>query len=262
MCCPEEHAGRHACVRVCVCAWCLSGLHEHARIHIVVVVCVCVCVCVCACVSTTMGIPAFKRTVHACTDTACTTGGSVRDSAIWHTVPASSACVHLCAHKHQRSPGKSPGNMYIGIGVDRSLPTALEKARNSAVTCTHTVCRPSSAGPVEQCPSRKNPVPMPLSRTSAQQHCRSMPSTFVAGATPSPSARSTRQTSEGRDACVREGAAWACRNPKTATLAVEKPEASDRPPSPRTTRRARVPPPWRRMPAILAVNGVAAQLPS
>jgi hypothetical protein len=28
-----------------------------------------------------------------------------------------------------------PGKRYMGIGVDKSLPTCLEKAKNSAVAC-------------------------------------------------------------------------------------------------------------------------------
>ena len=77
--------------------------------------------------------------------------------------------------------------MYCGKAVDRSLPTDLLYARNSAVTLTHTVCRPSSEGPVEQWPSRKKPVPVPVPPTSAQQQASSVPSTLRAGATPSPS---------------------------------------------------------------------------
>ena len=45
-----------------------------------------------------------------------------------------------------------------GRGVERSLPRAREKARNSGVTRTQTVWRPRSAGPVLQQPSRKKPV--------------------------------------------------------------------------------------------------------
>jgi hypothetical protein len=50
------------------------------------------------------------------------------------------------------------GKSKSGCGVDRSLPRALEQARNSAVTSTQTVCNPKSSGPVWQQPVRKKPV--------------------------------------------------------------------------------------------------------
>ena len=55
------------------------------------------------------------------------------------------------------------------------LPTAAETARNFSVASMHTVCRPSSCGPVLQKPLRSKPVPMPDPCTSAQQHCSSVP---------------------------------------------------------------------------------------
>ena len=51
------------------------------------------------------------------------------------------------AQRHQRSPGFSPGS-YSGRAVDRSLPTARLKARNSSVTRAHRAsrCRPRPSG--------------------------------------------------------------------------------------------------------------------
>src|SRR5690606_1092031 len=71
---------------------------------------------------------------------------------------SSAACKKRAAHRHQRSPGFSPGNRNSGRGVLRSLPRYFERARNSAVTMTQTVWRPTSSGPVLQQPSRKKPV--------------------------------------------------------------------------------------------------------
>jgi hypothetical protein len=89
--------------------------------------------------------------------------------------PASSASCHRGAHRHQRSPGCSPGNPNCRFGVDRSLPAAFEKARNSAVRTTQTVCDPTSSGPVLQQPSRKKPV-----IGEVQQVASFPPSTFLA----------------------------------------------------------------------------------
>ncbi len=50
--------------------------------------------------------------------------------------------------------GLRPGKPYCGIGVLRSLPRDLEKARNSASGPRKTVCRPRSSAPVLQQPSR------------------------------------------------------------------------------------------------------------
>ena len=41
-----------------------------------------------------------------------------------------------------------------GTGVDRSLPTDCENARNAASSLVQTVCTPKSSGPVLQLPSR------------------------------------------------------------------------------------------------------------
>ena len=57
--------------------------------------------------------------------------------------------------------------MYSGKGVASGFPAASLKRRNASVATTQTVWLPSSDGPVEQWPSRKKPVPMPVSRTSA-----------------------------------------------------------------------------------------------
>ncbi len=64
--------------------------------------------------------------------------------------PASSASRQRAAHRHQRSPACRPGNWYSGCGVVRSLPRPAEKSRNSALTRAHTVCEPTSCGPVWQ----------------------------------------------------------------------------------------------------------------
>ena len=72
--------------------------------------------------------------------------------------PASNASRQRAAHRHQRSPGLSPGKSKSGCGVERSLPLALEKARNSAVTSTHTVCRPDILGAGMAAAGAKKPV--------------------------------------------------------------------------------------------------------
>src|SRR5205085_11830745 len=86
----------------------------------------------------------------------------------------SSASFQRVTQTHHLSPGSRPGKPHSGCGVTRSLPSSTEKSRNSRVAFTHTVCRPTSSGPVRQYPSRKNPV-----IGSRQQHCNSVPSTFV-----------------------------------------------------------------------------------
>src|SRR6185369_94139 len=73
------------------------------------------------------------------------------------------------------SPGCKPGNPNCRLGVERSFPAALEKARNSAVSTTQTVCDPTSSGPVLQQPSRKKPV-----IGDVQQVASLPPSTFFA----------------------------------------------------------------------------------
>src|SRR6476620_6200825 len=89
--------------------------------------------------------------------------------------PASSASCHRGAHKHHLSPGCKPGKPNCRFGVERSFPAALEKARNSAVRTTQTVCDPTSSGPVLQHPSRKKPV-----IGDVQQVASLPPSTFFA----------------------------------------------------------------------------------
>jgi hypothetical protein len=89
--------------------------------------------------------------------------------------PASSASCHRGAHKHHLSPGCRPGKPNCRFGVDRSFPAAFEKARNSAVSTTQTVCDPTSSGPVLQQPSRKKPV-----IGNVQQVASLPPSTFFA----------------------------------------------------------------------------------
>ena len=44
--------------------------------------------------------------------------------------PASKASCQRPAHRHQQSPSLSPGKLYSGIGVLKSLPIDLLKARN------------------------------------------------------------------------------------------------------------------------------------
>lgn len=67
--------------------------------------------------------------------------------------PSTNASFHLPAHRHQQSSGFKPGNPYIGYGVERSLPLDFEKFKKVWSTLTHTVCFPSSSGPVWQNPS-------------------------------------------------------------------------------------------------------------
>lgn len=72
--------------------------------------------------------------------------------------PASLASSHRAAHKHQRSPATKPSKPYSGRGVLKSFPCAWEKAKNSSVTCVHTVWLPMSSTPVSQQPVRVKPV--------------------------------------------------------------------------------------------------------
>src|SRR5271155_3419529 len=53
--------------------------------------------------------------------------------------PALKASCQRGAHKHQRSPGLTPGKPNSGTGVERSLPSDLEKSRNVAVITAQTV---------------------------------------------------------------------------------------------------------------------------
>jgi len=87
--------------------------------------------------------------------------------------PAFFASIHLSAHKHQASPGLSPGKLNSFLGVDKSLPFDFENSRNSSVIIAHTVCVPISLFPVLQQPSRKNPV-----KGSTLHGTRSKPRTF------------------------------------------------------------------------------------
>src|SRR5947209_6589753 len=91
----------------------------------------------------------------------------------------SSADFQRVTQTHHLSPGLSPGNPHSGTGVTRSLPSSTEKSKNSRVTFTQTVCKPTSSGPVRQKPSRKNPV-----IGSRQQHLSSVPRTFVGMTSP------------------------------------------------------------------------------
>jgi hypothetical protein len=87
--------------------------------------------------------------------------------------PACSASCHRGAHRHQRSPGFSPGKPNSGTGVERSLPLDFEYARNPAVMTAHTVWLPTSSRLVSQQPSRKKPVIGFKEQTSSRS-----PSTF------------------------------------------------------------------------------------
>src|SRR5271155_285812 len=88
--------------------------------------------------------------------------------------PACSASCHRGAHKHQRSPGFSPGKPNSGTGVERSLPQDFEYSRNPAVMTAHTVWLPMSSRLVSQHPSRKKPVIGLREQTSSRS-----PSTFL-----------------------------------------------------------------------------------
>src|SRR6266446_9332407 len=90
-----------------------------------------------------------------------TSSGTTSRVASWVAVsltlgawPASSASFQRSAQRHQQSPGSRPGKPNSGTAVERSLPAALENARNAASTFVHTVCSPKSSGPVLQLPSR------------------------------------------------------------------------------------------------------------
>src|SRR5579883_1255352 len=72
--------------------------------------------------------------------------------------PAAKASCQRGAQRHQRSPGLRPRKPNCGTGVERSLPCALEKARNSAVITAQTVWLPISSALVSQQPLRKKPV--------------------------------------------------------------------------------------------------------
>ena len=54
-------------------------------------------------------------------------------------IPLSYACFQRKAHKHQRSPGFTPGNSNSGFGVDKSFPADLLNYKNSSVAKIHTV---------------------------------------------------------------------------------------------------------------------------
>src|SRR5437899_10272580 len=101
--------------------------------------------------------------------------------------PASNASCQRGAHRHQRSPGLRPAKPNCGIGVERSLPQVLEKARKPAVMTTQTVWLPTSSRDVLQQPSRKKPVIGFIEQTSSRS-----PSTLRAALRqPSPCALSS-----------------------------------------------------------------------
>ena len=90
----------------------------------------------------------MKLKVRSCVDRRRTLGAN----------PSLYACSHLNAHRHHWSPGFKPGNPKWSIGVDRSLPSFLENARNSSLTITQTVWTPRSSSLVSQHPDLKKPV--------------------------------------------------------------------------------------------------------
>ena len=73
-------------------------------------------------------------------------------------LPFVSASSQRDAHKHQRSPAFSPGNL-PGMGVERSLPFALVNFRKSSVTTAATAWTPKSPSVTRQNPSRLKPQP-------------------------------------------------------------------------------------------------------
>lgn len=90
-------------------------------------------------------------------------------------LPCSKASFQRSTQRHQRSPLRSPGNSYSGLGVLRSFPIALENSRNASLITAQTVCNPTSPGPVRQHPSRKKPV-----RGLWLQSASGSPNTFLA----------------------------------------------------------------------------------
>src|SRR5271169_1481572 len=87
------------------------------------------------------------------------------------------ACSASCqrgAHRHQRSPGFSPGKPNSGTGVERSLPQDFENSRKPAVMTAHTVWLAMSSRLVSQQPSRKKPVIGLKEQTSSRS-----PTTFL-----------------------------------------------------------------------------------
>lgn len=62
----------------------------------------------------------------------------VAESTTGGATPSSRASFHRDAHKHQQSPGFSPGKLNMGTGVLRSFPRALVYCKNSALTRAQT----------------------------------------------------------------------------------------------------------------------------
>jgi hypothetical protein len=82
----------------------------------------------------------------------------VAEITIFGATSASYACFHRLAHRHHLSPGLSPGKLYSGIGVDKSFPIVLEKAKKDSVATMQMVCSPPSDGNNSHSPFRENPV--------------------------------------------------------------------------------------------------------
>src|SRR6185437_15769060 len=101
----------------------------------------------------------------------------VASSTTGQAAPACCTSSQRAAQTHQRSPGLRPLKPYCGMGVERSLPSALLAARKAASTTQQMVWTPRSSGPVLQQPSRKKPV-MGLQ----PQVLRGRPRTFLPGA--------------------------------------------------------------------------------
>jgi hypothetical protein len=67
----------------------------------------------------------------------------------------------------------SPGKLYSGIGVLKSFPIDLLKAKNESVIWAQITCLPPSFSSVSQEPFRYQPV-----FSWVQQGCKGSPSTF------------------------------------------------------------------------------------
>ena len=95
---------------------------------------------------------------HACSSSRVTYSSAfiwVLSSITFGATPASKACFHRNAHKHQRSPAFKPWNRYSGRGVMRSFPCLSEKSKNSCDTFAQITWLPRSCSSVLQQPSRK-----------------------------------------------------------------------------------------------------------
>ena len=102
--------------------------------------------------------PAEHQSVNACASRSPIEANSSAEACVASrttggATPASSASFQRSATTHQRSPGRSPGNIHCGCGVTRSLPRDTENSRNSSVMTAQMTWNPGSL-PVRQYPSR------------------------------------------------------------------------------------------------------------